>query len=294
VTDESAQVTATSGPDTWAAGHNPLATDSNGNWDGDPSTSYSAPVTDAYGYQEVGGDGTYNPNVTSDGTDLSQVTVVPDGGVGGPGCETSVGWHTKLDKNGNPIEGWAWLTVGEQHAYWNSQGWYTYTQGAQTTYSVLESVNGGDFTFGYNASYTSGASWSTGIYEGGVASYLNVLATNWAEKEETLTCPHGAGKQIVDKVVRTGIHEEPNNPNWDPYNLGPNITYEDGPVPYASAQYISGLRPGQSWCLNQNKGVDYKFAATFGFVTVSDETAHTQSSQQCIKEGKSRQRTHHV
>jgi hypothetical protein len=52
---------------------------------------------------------------------------------------------------------------------------------------------------------------------------------------------------------------------------------------------------GQQWCLSQNKGVSYKAGLTvFGIVSAFVETNHTQSAQQCIKEGSSTNLTHHV
>jgi hypothetical protein len=296
VTDTSSRLTATNEANTWASLNDPLATDSSGAWTGDPSVSYADPVTDAYGFQEIGGNGTYNPNMTSDGTNLTNVAVVPDRG-GGSRCvntDDDGDWDVKLDSNGKPIKGWSWLTVGEQHAYWDANGWYTYTKSAQTSYSVMESVDGGDFGVSYTASYTSGKGWSTGIVKGPDASYLNVLATDWEKITKTLKCPHGAGTHTYVKIIRTGIHAEPTNANWNPYTLGPSILYQDGPTKWANARYRSRLDPGQQWCLDQNQGVHYKYGAKVFFVSISAETDHSTSAAQCIKEGNSTQRRHHV
>ena len=209
VTDTSSRLTATNEANTWASLNDPLATDTSGAWNGDPSISYADPVSDAYGFQEVGGNGTYNPNLTSDGTNLTNVAVTPDGGGGGRCINTDDDgdWDVKLDRNGNPIKGWSWMTVGEQHAYWDANGWQTYTKTAQTTYSVMESVDGGDVGFSYNASFTSGVTWSTGITRGPKASYLNVLATNWQEVTETLKCAHGTTPHTYVKIIRNGIQK---------------------------------------------------------------------------------------
>lgn len=60
------------------------------------------------------------------------------------------------------------------------------------------------------------------------ASYLNVLATGFEQITETLRCPHPIGTHTYVKIIRTGIHEEPNNPKFDMYILGLSILYQDG------------------------------------------------------------------
>ena len=295
VTDTSARDTTANESNTWGSLNNPLATDSSGAFTGDASLSYTAPVTDTYGFQEIGGNGTYNPNLTADGTDLTSVPVVPDApDAGCANTDDDHDWDVAKNNSGY-IRGWAWVSVGEQHAFRDAAGWLTYTRGSQTTYGVMESVDGGDYGFAYGSSWVSGTSWSTGITRGPKASYINVLAWNFEKVTETLKCPHGAGTHRYVKIVRTGIHKEPNNPNWDPYVLGPSILSQDGQAAYNDASHRSRLVHGQQWCLSQNKGISYKYGLSiFGIVSAFVETNHSQSAQQCIKEGSSTQITHHV
>lgn len=118
VTDQSALGTAANELSSSATANNPSATTAvtpdTSNPDGvvftgNAANAYTTPATDAFGYQEIGGNGAYNPYVAADGTNLSATTVNPYQGNGPSVCYGSL-WQTVQT-------GWNWTIVGEQHAY---------------------------------------------------------------------------------------------------------------------------------------------------------------------------------
>lgn len=249
---------------------------------GNAASAYTAPLTDAYGYQEIGGNGTYNPFLAADGADLSNVPVTPDYG----GCQWTGPWQTVQ-------AGWNWTIVGEQHAYRDATGALTYTKGAQTTIQVAVSVNGGDYGVSGSESLTAGSSFSNGISEGPKASYLDVLALNYSKEKRTWACSSG-GAKIYRRIVATGIHSEPSNKAWDPFALGASVLYQDGKAAWQSAPYSSSLSPRTSDCVSKNKGYSYSDGVTIFGVSLSVTTNHSNSTAQCITEGKSTHITHYV
>jgi len=79
--DQSAVDTAAAEAQTWASQNAYMATDLNGNVINSSSSEDNAdmtPPTDAYGYQSIGPDNNYDPNIAADGTDLGGVAVTPD------------------------------------------------------------------------------------------------------------------------------------------------------------------------------------------------------------------------
>ena len=294
VTDESALDTTANEQSTTASANDPSATSAvspdSGNPDGviftgNAVNAYAAPATDAYGYQEIGGNGSYDPYIAADGTDLSAATVTPYQANSPDFCVPGT-WHTVQT-------GWHWTIVGEQHAYRDATGDMTYTRSAQTSIGVAVSVNGGSYTLSGTYTYTASSSYSTGITRGPKAAYLNILALNYAKQKNTYVCSNGV-QYTYRRIIPTGIHNENSNPNWNPYILGASVLSEDGYGPWSAASYRSTLARGQGMCVAKGTGYTYGAGVVIFGIALSADTNHDSSTEQCIHEGTSSSLTHRV
>jgi hypothetical protein len=110
---------------TWANQHDYTVTDNNDDLD-------ATATTDAYGYQEVGMNGTYNPYMATDGTDLTGVTVVPNDN--GPCSYNQKAKGNKWDQ---------WINVGEAHSYYNVSSDMIMNSGGSFSIGVAFSADGG-------------------------------------------------------------------------------------------------------------------------------------------------------
>jgi hypothetical protein len=72
--DNSAQDSSSNQASTYASLHDSEIT-------GNPADDTTAPPTDSYGFQEIGGNGSYNPFTAADGTDLTHLSMAPIGRV---------------------------------------------------------------------------------------------------------------------------------------------------------------------------------------------------------------------
>lgn len=294
VTDQSGQDTTANEQSSPATANDPSATTAitpdTTNPDGviftgNAANAYTAPATDAYGYQEIGGNGTYNPYVTANGTNLSATTVTPyQGTTPNVGCFQTQ-WQTVQS-------GWNWTIVGEQHAYRDATGKLTYTRGASTSVGVAVSVNGGEYTQSGTYTYTAGTGWSAGITRGPKASYLDVLALNYAKQKMTVTCPQGT--RVYRRIIARGIHSEPGNPNWNPYTLGASVLYQDGQAAWSVANYRNSLTRRETNCVNKNAGYTYSAGVSIFGVGLTAQTNHSTSTEQCITTGSSSSIIHRV
>jgi hypothetical protein len=283
VTDDSGWDTLGNESNTGASLNSPTITDSNGNFTGNGENAYPAVATDAYGYQEIGGNGTYDPYIAADGTNLSTATVTPD--QGGPPCHWTE-WVTVST-------GWGWTAVGEQHAYRDATGSLTFTTGGSTSIEVAASYSGGAWSVSGSAKWTANQSFSTGITAGPMASYINVLALNYEKQKRNWACTSGI-KGNEYEIVHLGVHSEPGNSNWNPYKLGPSVLSEDGPTAYKSAIYKSSLYPNQKICNTKGSSFSYGDGVTVYGIGLKTTVEETASTQQCITEGSSRKIVHHV
>jgi hypothetical protein len=284
VTDQSSLFTAANEAATYASLHDPSATDSNGNFIADGSLADTATPTDAYGYQEIGGTGNYNPYIAADGTNLSTAAVTPNQGP--PTCSW-LPWTRQAAS-------WGWTDVGEQHAWRNATGWLTFTHGASTSIAVMLSVNGGDFKVSGSSKWTTSSSFSTGIIRGPKQSYINQLAMNYAKNARTYYCTNGGVQGYQDEIVHLSVHSEPSNPSWNPYRLGPSVTSEDGQAAFNNSRYPSALSPQQQWCNTSGVSYSYGTGATVFGIGIEVTNTEDSASQQCIKEGTNQYAIHYV
>lgn len=177
--------------------------------------------------------------------------------------------------------------VGEQHAYRNATGSLTYQTGATTTITIESSVNDGAWSASGNVTYTASSDFSTGITRGPKASYLNIIDLNYHMEKRTWKCEgNGTVKTWVHrKVVPAGVHTEPDNPDYDPYKLGPSVLYKDGYAMWDVGSYRSSLQRGQGICVSQNKAVGYGIGVTVFGLGLKTQSTHSRLLKQCLTAG---------
>ena len=168
-TDTSSQITPTAEQATWTWNNSPVATDSSGDIIGNADNAYPPVPTDAYGYQEIGGNGTYNPNLAADGTDLTNVPVSSRP----PACYNPADPPTTAQFI---RQGHSWTIIGEYHSNWNDFGRLTYDAGSQTSISLLTSVSGAAFHISGSTTNVAGSGISATRGNLGTCASRQVLA----------------------------------------------------------------------------------------------------------------------
>ncbi len=144
----------------YLAVNDPTATDSSGNPTGNPDYAYPPVPTDKYGFQESGGDGSYNPNIASDGvTDLTNAPVTP--------ATPNDFCYIKHKANGDAADHGMWTIVGEYHSNWDDMGSFSYTTSASSIIGAEVSADNQDFSFSGWDNMSNGTGLSRGKGNGG-------------------------------------------------------------------------------------------------------------------------------
>ena len=134
--DVSAQYTETAWNGSWPTLNDPAMVDSSGTVDGDPTNANTDPPTDPYGFQEVVGDGSYNPNLAADGTDLTNVPVTVN-------LATDCCYINRFEDHCRSVfvknlkKTNHFTIVGEYHTNWRTSGDFTYGDDA-TSKAIAE------------------------------------------------------------------------------------------------------------------------------------------------------------
>jgi hypothetical protein len=275
-------------PDTSAADTDPnedasWSAQNDGDSQSDATDAYIDPPTDAYGFQEVGGDGSYNPFIASDGTNLHGVPVSstkPPCCGGKDGCSNdfdSVIWNRH-----------AYTTVGEYNSNWNDTGSFSYTSGAATNIGAYIGSSGSSYSFQGYDTQSSGSSITQGAKDGPYDAHLIRISFKYRKTKWYLrNSDTGALCKTYYKIAPHGFY----NPgdDWAEVVQGASIwSAKDGIDNYRSAhnqhpRYFNKYGNGGLFaCVNRNKGITYGGAASIGGVGIKAETNHSDASQQCI------------
>jgi hypothetical protein len=281
-TDTSSQITPAAEQATWTWDNSPVMTDSSGNIIGNPGNAYPPVPTDAYGYQEIGGDGTYNPNQAADGTDLTNVPVSSRP----PACYNPADppTSTKFIRQSH-----SWTIVGEYHSNWNDMGRLTYDTGAETSISVLTSVSASDFHVSGSTTNSAGSGVSATRGNLGTFDSHQVLAwMRYRERKLTWDIPglgfcysfyqwENAGivnpnaaqtrwRTDGEKALENLLD---NHPRWKHFN---HFGFDD--------------------CVKHDKGVSYGFGAGIEYnipdgpnvsLSFETQTTHSSATEQCFE-----------
>jgi hypothetical protein len=296
--DNSAQDTTAAEDGTWAAQNDPNETDSSGDFTGDGDNAYDYAPTDAYGFQEIGGNGTYNPNVAADGTDLTNAAVTPVTSSKPISCCAPKFSVCALQPDGPVLKTAShWTTIGEFHSNWNDLGSLTYTRGATSEIGTVVSFDGGDdWDLGGSLSFTNSGSSSISQTVGDGAAYesyqvvvyINYHKRKWWWYNSTT----GNGCDAHLQWTASGIGNAPSGPDikegpsiWNKQNAQQTVWKTDGVIAMINAENVHpGWVFGEAWpysmSLVRGRGVTYGNAADFFGVSVDATTSHQSSVEQ--------------
>jgi fibronectin type III domain protein len=237
--DNSSQNTGNAESLTWASQNDPGVT-------GGPADPGAAPPLDSYGYQAVGSDDNYNPNITYDGTDLTNVTPQP----------------YILSANCSPTEklvytGDNWTTIGEVHTSANSYGSFTYSNGSSTTIDTEFSSDGDHVTVDGKKAWTysnnSTPTWGT---IGPNDSRRAQMLEDYYVDEKTYPACNGYAEHHKWWTIPDGLHK----------GTGPETHY-------GSSGYLNGTDTEGNYCdfRADHPGWVYQFAANTGDIWSSEK-----------------------
>jgi hypothetical protein len=284
----------------YVAVNDPTATDSSGNPTGNPDYAYQPVPTDKYGFQESGGDGSYNPNIASDGiTDLTNAPVTP--------ATPNDTCYRTVRLNGDVADRGAWTIVGEYHSNWNDKGWFDYNAGASSNIGVEVSGDGQFFSFASYDKVSNGTGLSLGKgNDGFYHSFQFELHLNYRESHWTLSPGSCYSWWQWDE---TGITLSPGDLYsirganiWNDQNKAKTRWRTDGCTYSLQNLYNDNLSkylfadtyPEPHLTLTRDHGLTYGFAASIKFpdpenpsTTVSiglqAETDHTVATEQGVE-----------
>jgi hypothetical protein len=185
--------------------------------------------TDAYGYQEVDGDGSYDPNIASDGTDLTNAVITPDSNPKNC-CKPYGCTYVPVNNNVNVAD--SWTIIGQYDNNWADQGLFTYTANVSSNIGSEIGIDGKDFKgAGYDIYSTSTGlaqeEGNDGAYESHqVAIYMKYQESKWAADQND---SHGGTDGVqcywYDQWDEKGITKSPAghyillwNKIWTPQN----------------------------------------------------------------------------
>ncbi len=281
--------------------------------DSNPDIAYDPPATDAYGYQELTGNGSYNPNMTADGTDLTNAAMKPST------CCSSRDGCAIEQTNTKPIRTrHGWTTVSEFHGNWNEFSRLTFKKGTVSSFNVGFSADGGNVSFGGWGAVVNGSGTSTTLGNGGtfqsnqVKVYVRYIENHYRKynQDTNRTCRawYAWGAAGYDTppdggpAVRTGA-----NINND-QNANQTRWRTDGQIALQNL-----LKNHPHWkryalwpftnCIETDHGITYTKAGSLSFTTQSGvtvtltfeaETDHSSSSQQCVQADGTITKTPHV
>jgi hypothetical protein len=277
--DNSAQDTSSNQASTYASLHDSEIT-------GNPADDTTAPPTDSYGFQEIGGNGSYNPFIAADGTDLTHLSMAPIGSSPNtcfPSSKTQVG--NKWDK---------WVTAGEVHTWWDVTGSFEYGRDGRTSIGVVVSIDGGaDWAPNGSATFTDSSSvgWSDTMSVGDHDAHRFKLHMWFKKWKQTITCPGYQRTYLT--IEEAGLDNAAGSGGPDKFS-GYTIPGEDGHQAFLDSNpaYRNWIRLGDNRCILGVYSRFYNAGATLAGIGVFTETEFNNSTSQCIQAGHKRWRHH--
>jgi Fibronectin type III domain len=261
--DNSAADTATAEASTVAALNDP-GSDSDTT---DPAAE--SPPLDAYGFQSIGPDNSYNPYAASDGTDLSSAPVTP---FALPETCTPIVSAKYVD---------AWTVIGQVHDSNNSDGSFAYTKGSETDISIEISLDAGDHWSAdgslsiKNSTYSTTTTWPTiGPNDSRDARILEqyvYYTKKWKDCD---------GSNITHIEIWANGTDPSTSTFPMSYGAAGQLNSTDGFVPWCDEEldhpaWVQRISPGFSESWSWGKGWHFDLGASVLGVGIQDQTNYT-------------------
>lgn len=266
--DDSGFVTPTSTAATWSAQHDYTVTDNNADLN-------AAPVTDAYGYQEVGMNGTYNPYKAADGTDLTGLAVVPN-------ADDPCTYGVKA--KGNRWD--QWINVGEAHSYYDASSDLILNKGGSFTIQVALSADGGG-GWGVAGTISSSAAynWSDGTSVLGDHTAKVLQLHEWFRRYTgTLVCLH-SGTHSGDFIVPRGVDNPANTAGatrWHGDVSGGDGRQQWLNVEHFNPGYVNWIPKRDTRCVGHGNTLQYSVSFSGPGFSVALATSFSTDVRDCI------------
>lgn len=298
--DQSALDTAAAEAATEPSIDSAVATDSSGNNVGNAAWAYALPPADAHGYQELGSENTYNPNVAADGTDLTNVPVTVPSSQNccyPPRCfAAQIGGARK--------RGDFWTVIGEFHSNWNDLGWLSYTKNATSRTGSEISFDDQAWSFGGFDTYSSGSGLTQAIGDGApYQSYQVKVYMKWKKTKWGAYQPINPNTQWPATLCYTwlqwdeaGVTNPPSGPDIEegasiPRNqegAGHNNWHTDGEQGLGAAEANHpGWVLGEPWpysiCVDRSHGYIYGKGVTVFGIGIRTEADKSSAEEQCLE-----------
>lgn len=275
--DNSDQDTTANEANTYAALHDSEIT-------GNPADDTTAPSTDAYGFQEIGGNGTYNPFIAADGTNLAGLSVTPDTPqtcLPGPVVQIGSRW----DK---------WVIAGEAHAWWDVAGSFKYGHDGKTTEGVVVSTNfGADWVPDGSATFTDSTDvgWSDTMSLPDHDAHRFKLHLWFHKLKQQIVC--GSITRTLYSIEEHGLDNQAGSggpDKWSSYKLNG----EDGRSAFLASNpaYRNWIHLTDNRCILGVYSRDYKAGVTLAGIGVFTESTYNTNTSQCIQAGHKHWRHH--
>jgi hypothetical protein len=291
--DNSALDTSAAEDQTWASQNSASTTNSSGQVI-DGMVTDSPPPTDSYGYQSIGPDNNYNPNIAYDGTDLTNVAVtgIPQRGY----C--TIDWKHVLST------WWQWTIIGAEHSGWNNRGDFWYGHNGSTSIGVEVSADGDHFGVSGHHTWTngSGVRWDWGE-RGQNDSRYAYLAFNYAKIKIRHGCYTNQGVEYEhwftwERREKGGLHNFSNSPNYA-YGSTNIYSQSDGPdnlhqIENQHPTYIAKLSRGTTFSYDWSTTQDFGLAVSIGGIGLDAETSLDTATEQEIIEHDSTRLIHKI
>ncbi len=256
--------------------------------------------TDQYGYQEVGGNGTYNPNLAADGTDLTNAPITAGNASNTKDCcNANEQGCTDIPDGGVNKKSDSWTIVGQWDNNWDDGASFSYAKGASSNIGSEVGVNGQDYDFAGYDKYSTSSGFSQGLGTNDfynshqVAIYMEYHRKKWvAVQNNRQGAPDGTTCYSYQQWDRFGVVRSPAghfiliwHKIWkDPSQTGTRWRTDncqafqnmenDG---HDSYRFNQGYP--YEFSITRDAGLTYGFAANLGGVAVQAETNHSTATE---------------
>ena len=278
-----------------------VTADANGNpVPGDPDSAYVSAQTDAYGYQELGGNSSYNPNLADDGvTDLTNAAITTS-----TNCTCQKEQCAILSSN-HVTSQHHWTVITEYHSNWNAKGNITYDSDTVINTGILAGVDGEDLAGEGNDTHTVGSGSATTLGNLGtfdskqIVAYMKYVENKYVWGDPTTNAECYWWYQWDNVGIRDTASGAPSIWYGADINNDPTANparHTDGETPMKRAlqvhpSWVNYTPYGFDDCIKHDKGVKYAYAAGInyafpdgveGVLQATADTVHSTDTQQCF------------
>ncbi len=218
----------------------------------------------------------YNPDLVN-GTDYSSTAVTPADWLSG--CYT-----TTLAANSTI----AYTTVGEEHAYWDTKGSFTWTRAMSNSIGIKVSADGthwnadGTWTLENHSSLSVSLSPRGPFY---AHQFQIPVRYEWSKRRHS--CYYWLGRHFSYTTYEIYPYGYSIPAGGLASRIGPDVSDNDGYVKFAASNrtYRAQVEPGTALALHAGRSITYGLGASVFGVGISAQTIYDSYHEQAIQAG---------